>query len=246
MRVELLFELQKKELPKDNKSIWISFLKNVLSSCNGGKYYDRYFSGSKCKDYTYSVVFSKAIFSKEVIELDQTQVKMIFSADDRNRTGLIFLAAFLHAKEKNFPLPNDNAMTLKKVRECREQLIMSSKVLFRTVTGGGLNIREHDKETNRDTYYTVWDKGFEENFKRVIAVQAKKAGFSDSIASNVTLTPYQCKKVVVKQYGVYVDVTVGTFWLEGDPELLQYFYQAGIGSKHSFGYGMLDIVSQES
>ena len=84
MRVELLFELQKKELPKDNKSIWISFLKNVLSSCNGGKYYDRYFSGSKCKAYTYSVVFSKAIFSKEVIELDQTQVKMIFSADDRD------------------------------------------------------------------------------------------------------------------------------------------------------------------
>ena len=155
MRIELLFELEHAELPKDNKSIWISFLKNVLFSCNKGKFYDRYFSGTNVKDYTFSVILSKPQFGGEKILLEDRWVKMIFSADDRNKTGLIFFAAFIQAKKRKFPLPDGNLMVLERVRQLREQLITSSKVVFRTVTGGGLVVREHNKETNKDKYYTL-------------------------------------------------------------------------------------------
>lgn len=243
LRIELLFQLDRAELPKDNKSIWISFLKNVLTDCNKGKFYERYFSGTQSKDYTFSVIFSRPQFADEKVLLENTQVKMIFSSDDRNKTGLIFYAAFIQAKKRRFLLPNGNAMVLDQVRQLREQLITESKVIFRTVTGGGLVVREHNKETNKDRYYTFQDEGFDENLKKVLHVQAQKAGFTESAAKNITMIPIQCRKVLVKQYGIYVDVTVGIFQLEGDPDLLQYFYQAGIGSKHSMGYGMLDIVS---
>lgn len=246
MRIELLFELENPELPRDNKRIWISFLKNVITKCNKGKYYDRYFSGTNSKDYTFSVILPKPQFVGEKVVLENNQVKMIFSADDRNKSGLIFYAAFIQAKKRKFPLPENNAMTLKNIRQLREQLIVSSKVIFRTVTGGGLVVREHDKEKNKDKYYTFQDEGFHEKLKTVLKVQAEEAGFLENVAEKIIMTPIQCRKVLVKQYGTYVDVTVGIFRLEGDSDLLQYFYQAGIGSKHSMGYGMLDIVSQEN
>lgn len=245
LRIELCFQLDQAELPKDNKSIWISFLKNVLTNCNKGKFYERYFSGTQSKDYTFSVILSKPKFSGEKVQLENRQIKMIFSSDDRNKTGLIFYAAFIQAKKKKFPLPNGNTMVLDRVRQLREQLITESKVIFRTVTGGGLVVREHNKETNKDRYYTFQDKGFDENLKKVLQVQAQEAGFAESVAENITMIPIQCRKVLVKQYGIYVDVTIGIFQMEGDPDLLQYFYQAGVGSKHSMGYGMLDLISQD-
>lgn len=244
LRIELFFELDHTELPKDNKSIWISFLKKVISSCNGGRFYNQYFSGTRSKDYTFSVILPKPRFENEKVILENNRVKMLFSADDRNKTGLIFFSAFIQAKHKKFPLPAGNAMVLKHICQVREQLITSSKVIFRTVTGGGLVVREHDRETNKDKYYTFQDEGFEKNLRNVLKVQAEEGGFSEYAAESVTLVPIQCKKVVVKQYHTYVDATVGTIQLEGNPDLLQYFYQAGLGSKHSFGYGMLDIVSQ--
>lgn len=245
MRLELEFELMRKELPKDNKSIWISFLKNVLSVCNEGKFYEQYFSGTEEKDYTFSILLSKPQFVEEKILLDSTRVKMIFSADDRKRTGLIFFSAFIQAKGQKFPLPNGNSMVLRQIRQFQEQLVTSSKIICKTVVGGGLVVREHDKETNRDKYFTFQDAEFEEKLKTVLKVQAEKAGFTETMADTIKITPIQCKKILVKFYNVYVDCTTGIFQMEGDTSLLQYFYQAGMASRHSAGFGMIDIISQE-
>ena len=80
MRLELVFSLENPELPKDNKSIWLSFLKNVLSKCNKGKFYESYFSGTNSKDYSFSILLSKPKFVEEKVLLENNQVKMIFSA----------------------------------------------------------------------------------------------------------------------------------------------------------------------
>ena len=62
----------------------------------------------------------------------------------------------------------------------------------------------------------------------------------------IEFTPIQCRKVLVKHWRVFVDATCGVFELHGKPELLQYFYQAGLGSKHSSGFGMLEIVAEDN
>ena len=167
MRLELLFELEKAELPKDNKSIWISYLKDVLSHCANGQFYDKYFSDSKSKDYSFSVILSKPSFLNEKIILEDNYVKMIFSADDRHKTGLIFYSAFIANKNKRFLLPDKNAMTLKSIRNLQEHEIVNRQVVFKTVTGGGLVIREHHREKNKDQYYTYEDKEFEVQAERV-------------------------------------------------------------------------------
>jgi CRISPR-associated endoribonuclease Cas6 len=245
MRLELIFEIEKPEIPKDNKSIWISFLKNSLTQACKGKFYDTYFAGTKMKDYTFSVLLPSPKFVGEKIILDHNQVKLLFSADDKNKTGLIFFQAFIAAKQKRFPLPEGNAITLKRINQMREKLITSSKVMFRTVTGGGLVVRDHNRETNRDKFLTFYDEGFAEQLKQVLKMQAKEAGFAEKWGEEISFKPVQCKKVVVKQYKIFVDATIGIFQLEGNPDFLQYLYQAGAGSKHSLGYGMLDVVAQK-
>lgn len=245
MRLELIFELEKPELPKDNKRLWISFLKQVLTKCHNGQFYEKYFGDEPKKDYTFSVYLVSPNFVGEKILLGDCQMKMFFSSDDRHQTGLIFYQAFISAKQKRFPLPEGNGMRLKKINPLREHFITSTKAIFRTVVGGGLVVRDHNKETNRDKFLTFQDEGFEEQFGQVLALQAEKAGFGADVGKRIKFQPIQCKKVLVKQYGIFVDVTCGIFLLEGKPEFLQYLYQAGTGGKHSMGYGMIDLVTQE-
>lgn len=148
-------------------------------------------------------------------------------------------------KQKKFPLPNGNSITLKKINQLREHLITNSKVTFRTVVGGGIVVRDHNRETNKDKFYTVADSNFEEKLIEILNIQAREAGFSESAAQNIKFTAMQCRKILVKAFGIYVDTTIGIFTLEANSDLLQYFYQAGLGSKHSQGYGLLDVISQE-
>ena len=244
MRLELTFELHKAELPLDNKSIWISYLKNALTMCNNGCFYEKYFGEAKAKDYSFSIILSKPEFLKQKIRLENSKVKMIFSALDEHRTGLIFFSAFIAQKNRKFILPDDNFMILKSISQLKENEIISNKVIFKTVTGGGIVIREHDESSNRDYYFTSNDEKFIAQAKLVLKNEAMQAGFSESLSDEINIMPIQSKKIVVKQYGIHVDVSVGLFLIEADTKILNYFYKAGIGSKHSMGYGLLDIVEQ--
>ena len=53
-----------------------------------------------------------------------------------------------------------------------------------------------------------------------------------------------CKKIVVKHYGIFVDLTVGILKISGDMNVLQYLYQSGVGSHHASGFGALNVVRQ--
>lgn len=245
MRLELKFEVKNNVLPKDNKRIWVSFLKNVLSNCAEGKYYDRYYNGTSPKDFSFSIVLPHPKFVGEKIELDSNTVRMIFSASDKGNTGLIFYSAFLEAKNKSFPLPSGNSMTLKAVRYQKEQSIQSNSAVFRTVVGGGLVVREHDAQTNKDKFYTSEEDGFIDAMCRVIKNELLYAKFPEYLINDVSVNVISFKKVLVKQYGVYVDANVGVFQVNAHPEILQYLYQAGMGSKRSMGYGLLDVVNTE-
>lgn len=244
MRLELRFLLKYPSLPVDNKRIWISFLKNCLSKSGDGKFYKKYFEGTLAKDYTFSMILPNPIFRDNSIAIDKKSLKMMFSADDRKKTGLIFFQAFIQAKGKEFPLPDGNAIKLEKIIQIPEKLITSDRVVFRTTVGGGFVIRSHNKETNKDRFYSFKDEGFSSQMKEVLKYQAVNAGFKEEDGEKVEFELIRCRKVLVKQYGILVDCTCGVFELHGNPELLQYFYQAGLGSKHSMGYGMLDILSE--
>ncbi|MCA9749547.1 MAG: CRISPR-associated endoribonuclease Cas6, partial [Romboutsia sp.] len=133
------------------------------------------------------------------------------------------------------------SITLKQIHQQREQKITSSKVIFKTY---GLCIRDHNKETNKDNHYVYSDEKFNEQLKVVLKNQISQTGFSKDIVDSIKFSPINCKKVLVKHYDTYVDTTVGSFLLEGNPLLLQYLYDVGMGSRNTM-FGYLDLVTQD-
>ena len=88
------------------------------------------------------------------------------------------------------------------------------------------------------------DEKFNEQLKVVLKNQISQTGFSKDIVDSIKFSPINCKKVLVKHYDTYVDTTVGSFLLEGNPLLLQYLYDVGMGSRNTM-FGYLDLVTQD-
>lgn len=245
MRLQLDMELGKREFPIDYRRIFLSYIKNALSKYHNGDAYEKFFKNTNSKDYCFTIIFQSPKYQKDKIILEGRNLKVLLSVDDRNKSDLILFSALISQKNITFPLSNGNTMVLKNIIQKREQLITSSKAIFKITVGSGLCIRLHDRLKNKDTYFVYNDKDFAQQFNMVVSEQAIKAGFRKEDIQNIKFKPVQCKKVVAKHFGVYVDLTVGMFAMEATPQLLQYFYNAGLGSRHSQGFGMVDLITQD-
>ena len=78
----------------------------------------------------------------------------------------------------------------------------------------------------------------------ILKYQASLPRFPESILEDLSIEPVQCKKVLVYFYKRYIDVSVGIFKMHGNPDVLQYFYEAGMCSKKSAGFGQVNILRQ--
>ena len=227
MRFYLTFELEKSSLPKDYRRIILSYIKKSLTEILDGRYYSQYFKDNIQKDFCFSLKLPKAKFTKDEIILEDNSIKVLFTSDDRQKTGLLLQQAFMKQKNKKFLITNQNSIT--------------SKVIFKTY---GLCIRDHNKETNKDNHYVYSDEKFNEQLKVVLKNQISQTGFSKDIVDSIKFSPINCKKVLVKHYDTYIDTTVGSFLLEGNPLLLQYLYDVGMGSRNTM-FGYLDLLTQD-
>lgn len=245
MRFSLNFELKNNIIPIEYRRVILSYIKNALHQCNGGKYYEDFFKNTKQKDYCFSVILPKCKFDKNTIQLEKSELKVIFSISDSKKLGLILFSSFIAQKNKPYPLSNNNIMILRSINRELSEIITSNKVIFKTVTGSGLCIRDHNKENNEDIYYIYSNDKFKEKTKIVLHNQLANAGFNEVEINNVDINPIQCRKVIVKHYKRYIDVTIGMIEVSGDKKILQYFYDTGFGSRKSEGFGMLNLVKQD-
>jgi len=244
MRFSLMLELKEQIIPIEYRRVILSYIKNSISKCNGGKYFNYFFGNSVQKDYCFSVILPQARFTKDKIFLSKNKIKINFSSGN-NKMGLILYQSFIAQKNKPYPLPDNNFMTLKSINNNNKQEIYNNRAIFKTTLGSGLCVRDHDAVTNKDTYYVFSDKEFREKLKVVLTNQLLNAGFSKEEAKEIEVNPIQCRKVIVKHYSRYIDVTTGIFEMKGNSKILQYFYDSGIGSRKSMGFGMIDLVTQD-
>lgn len=245
MRFTLKFEIKKNIFPIEYRKLILSYIKNAISECNGGKYYDIFFKDTIQKDYCFSVMLPKAKFNKEHIELESNEIKVLFSTENKNKVGFILFSAFIAQKNKEYPLENSNSMILKNIKNEKECEILNSKAIFKTTIGSGICVRDHDRESNKDIYYVYSDKEFKEKLQTILRNEVIRAGFREEEANKIKINPIQCKKVVIKHYRRYIDATTGMFEIQADNIILQHFYNIGIGSRKSAGFGMIDLVTQD-
>lgn len=241
MKLLVELELEKESIDIDFRRVFISFLKKILSETNGGLYFEEYYSPSNQKPFTFSVIFNKPIFSKELIEVTGKSLRLVLSTAD-SRTGFILFSGITNQKGKKFSMPLGNCMTVVNVAQQNEQEVHGSKILIKMLAP--LCIRKHDAETNKDWYYSPQQEDFICESKRVIKDQLMAAGFSEAL-SEINIIPVDTKLVIVKFYGINVESTLGDFILEGDKASLNYLLRAGIGSRKSSGFGMAKLLAEE-
>lgn len=236
------FALEKEELPIDYRRCILSYLKHCLTQANGGKYFDDYYVPGKEKPFCFSVVFSTPKFSKDMVQVMSKKMKLVISSADV-KTAFILFSAIAAQKGKTYSLPLGNSMRMVSIRQVKEQEVHSSRILVKMMEP--LCIRNHNKETNKDWYYSCKDQeAFERESTRVIKTQLMLAGYSEE-QSNVKLAPIDPKMVIIKHYSINIECTIGTFIMEGNPEVLNYLLKNGIGSRKSSGFGVAQLMAEE-
>lgn len=237
MRIKLYFTLENTKIPIDYRRSIISFIKLSLSEY-GEKEFKKYYNQKDniIKPYTFSIFFRQPqITGKEIVVKDR-KFEMNMSIENYE-TAITLYNSFNHQKNKKFSI-NQNSWTLKKIIFIPEKEIKDNKIVIKFQAP--LCVRQ--RVENKDYYYSFENEKFEETLKMNVKEQLKITNISLELIDTLKITPIKAKKVIIKFYEKQIECSTGIFELEGNIELLNYLYKAGIGSKHSAGFGMFQIV----
>ncbi len=244
MRLRIELELKNECLPLDYRPIIISLFKHCLTEYDNGKHFSTYYDIGKHKPFTFAVGIPSSKFTKEMIIVPNRKINITFSTSDIG-TGIVFFNALLIQENKTYPLSHDNAMIIKSILIEKELAITTDtiEVTFKSP----LCVREHEKENNKDTYYSYEKEGFNEALHKVLELQiANSNTLPTSILKGFSMIPLRCKKTVVRHHSQFVEVTVGNFSLTGNIALLNHLYTCGVGSRKSSGFGTIEIIGKEA
>lgn len=244
VRFKLDFIIDRSELNADYRRCILSFIKNALSNSVNGNLLERFYKDTNTKDFSWAMIVAKPQFTKEKFQFADNKFSLVFSTDDRMQSGMYLMLAFLNQKNKRYPAEEGNYFTLKNIVQLDQKEIRGTTVRFVSMPGSSIVVREHDRETNRDTYYSCEDEGYPDKLEQALKTQAEMAGFSEEAVESIKLHCVTGRKVVVKHYGVYLDATIADFTVSGKNEILQCFYQNGVCSRRSSGFGMLEILEE--
>ncbi|OGO86528.1 MAG: CRISPR-associated endoribonuclease Cas6 [Clostridiales bacterium GWD2_32_59] len=247
MRFALEFELEKNELPVDYRSAFISFLKNIFEKYDND-FYKRLYSKEelKQKPYTFAIFMKNAKFEKDKILLQGNKIIFNFSTY-LYEYGIYFYNSALKFMNNSYPLANGNNMKLINIVLQKEKVISQNVLVAKTLAP--IVVRDHNEETNRDTYILWNEENFVEKLKEDIKsnyIKFTDARNADEQVNNLVIQPVNMKKTVVfhqqEKLKKGIEASLGVLRLEGDIELLDYLMKAGIGSRRSQGFGMMEVI----
>ena len=231
MRFILSFELDTVRLPIEIIRTVISFFKKSLTEAHNSKYYPEFFTGTQ--------------YFREEIYLKKPEMKVVVSCSEKNNIGFLLVNVFLSQRNKKFPLPKDTHMILKDVRIIEEKVIREEEAVFQTTIGGGVVVREHNKEENKDIYYSVGNERFEEVLNWLMKERFKRLGYPEDIFKDFSCELLDGRKIVVKHFDLKFPVTTGKFKVKAPKILLEEIYRTGMGSRLSQGFGLLEYLGGE-
>lgn len=237
MRMKLYFTLENTNIPIDYRKNIISFIKKSLSEYSENefkKYYNQ--KDNIIKPYAFSIFFRQPQINGKEIIVEDKKFEMNMTIENYE-TAITLYNAFNHQKNKKFSI-NQNSWTLQNIALIPEKEIKDDKIVIKFQSP--LCVRR--RENKKDYYYSCEREEFKETLKLNIKEQLKITDIPAEKAETLKITPIKAKKTIIKFYEKQIECSTGIFELEGDIELLNYLYKAGMGSKHSAGFGMFQIV----
>lgn len=237
MRYKLQFKLENEIIPIQYRKCILSFIKKSLSDYDS-EYYNTVYheKDNAIKPFTFAVFFYQPSFENESIIVKDKNFNMYISFNDINM-AIMFYNAFNNQLNKKFSI-DCNSFCLKNISMIPEKEISTESLNVKFLSP--LVVR--DRNNNKDYYYSFGHIKFEEMLKINIREQLKESNLNSELAKSIQIKPIAAKKIVVKFYEKQMECSIGSFKLTGDVEVLNYLYKSGIGSRHSSGFGMFDII----
>ena len=243
MRIKIEFETEREEIPIDYRRKFLSYAKHAIQEYDEELFSSLYGGGNSPKSFCFSVYFvPEVIIAKDGVTLHSKHFRVCFTTQNV-LMGVHLVNAFMGCCNKWYPLADcNNKLKVLSITKVREYLISSNAVLFKILSP--IVIRDHNEKEGKDWYLTYGDDGFEEIWKRNLKTELKNT-FGRDVSRDIDemqITPVHLKKTVVRNYGIFIPCTIGTMVLEGKKYLLEYIYKAGVGSRRSLGFGVLDVI----
>lgn len=237
MKYHVALELKGNKLPADYRRTVISFFKKAISEYMDGAFYkELYDNGANSKSLTWSIRFSKPNFDNGVMRVADTKVDMTLKISDV-QTALVYYSALLGMKDKKFNIGMDNAWVLKKIRLVKEFDIEEEIVGFKVLSP--ICIRRHNRDENKDNYITVEDAGFAMEINRKLKEELPY------MAEKIDTLEYDfsgLKKTFVPAFAIFIPVSVGSFYIKGDKNILDHINKTGLGSRRNAGFGLVEGI----
>lgn len=237
MRFKLYFTLENPKIPIQYRKNLISFFKYSLSEYDNS-YFKKFYNEKDniIKPYTFSIFFKQPKIEKDEIIIENKKFELNISIEDYE-TALILYNSFNKQKFKSFSIKN-NSWTLEKMEILKEKQIKSENINIKFMSP----LCARNRQNNKDYYYSFEHSEFEETVKINLREQLKISKIPTELIDNFKIKPINAKKVIIKFYEKQIECSTGIFNIQGDKELLTYLYKAGMGSKHSAGFGMFQII----
>ncbi len=185
MRFHFTFELENEKMDMDYRRKILSFLKYSIEKSDKEFYEKIYSKGQNVnKDFVMSVFFvPDTKISKDSICVKSKKMIINFSTPD-SYTGIQIYNAMCRQKFIWYRLSDGNALRVVDINAEKEKLITQDKAVFKLLSP--LVIRDHDRNTGKDWFYTFEDsaaldiikrnmqKEFEGKFSRDISYEKKQ------------------------------------------------------------------------
>ncbi len=236
MKIILSAKLKKKELITDNRPALVSFFKNAFSMYNEDLF-DKFYStkSGKQKSFCFSIKFNGPKFSDNIILLSDESIELTIHTYDIE-DGIDIYNALCLQKRKEYPLPDENSLTITDVIIRNHKTITSEEITIKMYSP--LLVRKHDER--KDYYLTAEHAEFVKYFRMSVEDFLNKENIN--LDKEIEIVPVQPKKTVPVSFGHKVTGNLGVFKLKGSPALLNLLYQSGIGSRRSQGFGLFEII----
>lgn len=253
MRIKIDFEIRNSPLKfkRDYRRYFISFIKKVYSH----SILKRIHLKKEYRPYTFSVWFGKNWEMDENHIQVEKNLSLIFSSGDPEVITNFYNGA-IELKKKDEPSLSFKGASLyiSHISLLPYRKINSERILFKTMGVCVLNNPRASKKDFKKWYIIPTDDPStfneclsERTLERYQFITGRKDTYS------LKLIPFyesSIREAIVEHYSEedrkkgYVRGFRGVFWLEGEPEILRFVYDYGLGIRTGQGFGLLEIVRE--
>ncbi|MCF8008863.1 MAG: CRISPR-associated endoribonuclease Cas6 [Halanaerobiales bacterium] len=251
MRLGLQLKLNDPELPLEYRRVFMSFIKNAYQHGDNTLYeklYSDEAENNTIKPFTFSVYLPEADFNSENghVLVGNDRIYLNFSTYFYN-LGVIFYNGALNLLHQPFYIPDKNHFTLEKINLQRDNKIDSNLIKFKTHSP--IVVREHDRDSNLEKYYSSNEKGFIPQLKHNMVESCEHYLFEGKekkriykLIDKMKIEGLNMESITIMHYNHPVIGNSGWLKIKAYPNLLNYLYKSGIGSRRAQGFGKVEVV----